>query len=297
MPRPARSARRGARRRPAAQPRKEGGVIRAGYNAELDELRDIARGGKEWIARFQAAGDHPHRHRQPEGRLQPGLRLLHRDHARPRRQDPADYQRKQTLKNAERYITPELKEYEEKVLTAEEQEPAAASTSCSSRCATRWRRRRTGCCRPAEVLADARRAGGAGRAGGVAATTSGRSCATSRCWRSRDGRHPVLDQTLPPGTFVPNDVRLGPGRRACFWLITGPNMAGKSTFIRQVALLTLLAQMGSFVPAQGGDGRHRRPHLHPRRRQRRAEPRPEHVHGRDDRGGQHPQQRHARGAW
>ena len=65
-----------------------------------------------------------------------------------------------------------------------------------------------------------------------------------------DGRHPVLDQTLPPGTFVPNDVVLGP-EEGMFWLITGPNMAGKSTFIRQVALLTLMAQMGSFVPAGG----------------------------------------------
>jgi len=62
------------------------------------------------------------------------------------------------------------------------------------------------------------------------------------------GRHPVLDQVLPPGTFVPNDVRFGPDA-GTFWLITGPNMAGKSTFIRQVALLTLLAHVGSFVPA------------------------------------------------
>jgi DNA mismatch repair protein MutS len=65
----------------------------------------------------------------------------------------------------------------------------------------------------------------------------------------RDGRHPVLDQTLPPGTFVPNDVLLGP-EHGLLWLITGPNMSGKSTFIRQVALLTLLAQMGGFVPAR-----------------------------------------------
>src|SRR5205085_3900355 len=63
------------------------------------------------------------------------------------------------------------------------------------------------------------------------------------------GRHPVLDQTLPAGTFVPNDAMFGP-EHGRFWLITGPNLAGKSTFIRQVALLTLMAQMGSFVPAQ-----------------------------------------------
>ena len=65
-----------------------------------------------------------------------------------------------------------------------------------------------------------------------------------------DGRHPVLDQTLPPGTIVPNDAQLGP-EVGQLWLVTGPNMAGKSIFIKQIALLTLLAQAGSFVPAEG----------------------------------------------
>ena len=65
----------------------------------------------------------------------------------------------------------------------------------------------------------------------------------------RDGRHPVLDQVLPPGTFVPNDATFGPDD-GTFWLVTGPNMAGKSTFLRQVALITLMAHVGSFVPAK-----------------------------------------------
>ena len=78
----------------------------------------------------------------------------------------------------------------------------------------------------------------------------------------QEGRHPVLEQILPPGTFVPNDVSLS-SDQGCLWLITGPNMAGKSTFIRQVALLTLLTHMGSLVPRAGAGGRHRSD-LHPR---------------------------------
>jgi len=226
---------------------REGGLIRPGYNAALDELRNIARGGKEWIARFQAQ----EMTRTGIGSLKVGfnkvfgyyIEITHTHVAKV----PADYQRKQTLKNAERYITPELKEYEEKVLSAEDKsqqlefelflalrDEAAAETQ---------RLLQT-----AEVLAHL----------DVLAALA--DLAASRQYvrptlrdepvlAIKDGRHPVLDQTLPPGTFVPNDVRLGPDD-GILWLITGPNMSGKSTFIRQVALLTLLAQMGSFVPAQ-----------------------------------------------
>jgi DNA mismatch repair protein MutS len=160
---------------------------------------------------------------------------------------PNDYQRKQTLKNAERYITPELKEYEEKVLSAEEKSQAREYEiflHLRDSVATQTHRLlQTG-----EVLAQL----------DVLAALA--DLAVSRQYVRpeladdpvlfiKEGRHPVLDQTLPPGTFVPNDVLMGNGE-GMFLLITGPNMAGKSTYIRQVALLILLAQIGSYVPAQ-----------------------------------------------
>lgn len=226
---------------------REGGLIRPGYDATLDDLREIARGGKEWIARFQASEIA----RTGIGSLKVGfnkvfgyyIEITHTHAAK----IPADYQRKQTLKNAERYITPDLKEYEEKVLSAEDKiqsreyelfvivrDQVAAQTD---------RLLQT-----AEVLAQL----------DVLAALA--ELAVSRQYvrptlvdepllRLIGGRHPVLDQTLPPGTFVPNDVQLGT-ETGLLWLITGPNMSGKSTFIRQVATLTLMAHIGSFVPAQ-----------------------------------------------
>jgi DNA mismatch repair protein MutS len=230
---------------PPPTPR-EGGVIRDGYNAELDELRGIARGGKEWIARFQATEIT----RTGINSLKVGFNqvfgyYIEITHAHAGKV-PSNYQRKQTLKNAERYITPELKEYEEKVLSAEDKlherehelfvairDQVAAQTS---------RLMQT-----AEVLATL------DVLTGLAELAVSRNyCRPTMCDEAlleiEGGRHPVLDQTLPPGTFVPNDVHLGPDQ-GLLWLITGPNMSGKSTFIRQVALITLLAHMGSFVPA------------------------------------------------
>ncbi len=231
---------------PPVSPR-GGGLIREGYHAELDELRGIARGGKEWIARFQA--DEIARTNIPS--LKVGfnrvfgyyIEITH-THAT---KIPADYQRKQTLKNAERYITPELKAYEEKVLTAEEkifEREYELFLSLRDKVAEQTRRLlQTG-----EVLATL----------DVLAALAELAAERQYCRPElvdeptldiQDGRHPVLEQTLPPGTFVPNDVRLT-AKHGLLWLITGPNMAGKSTFIRQVALLTLLAHMGSFVPAR-----------------------------------------------
>jgi DNA mismatch repair protein MutS len=226
---------------------KEGGIIRPGYDLALDELRQVARGGKEWIARFQS---------QEITRTGiPSLKVgfnrvfgyyIEITHAHAGK-IPSDYQRRQTLKNAERYITPELKEYEEKVLSAEEKifdrefeiflrlrEEAASQTT---------RLLQTG-----HVLAVLDVLAGLGE---LAATRPYcRPELTDDAGLDvREGRHPVLDQLLPPGTFVPNDLVLNPDD-GMIVLITGPNMAGKSIYIRQAALITLMAQMGSFVPAR-----------------------------------------------
>jgi DNA mismatch repair protein MutS len=226
---------------------KEGGVIRDGYKPELDELRTITRDGKTWITRYQANEIT----RTGISSLKVGfnqvfgyyIEITHANSAKV----PTDYVRKQTLKNAERYITPDLKEYEEKVLGAQDKihnleyelfvelrERVAAQTA-----------RLLG---TADVMATL----------DVLASLSELAAARQyvrpeliddAVLHVEAGRHPVLDQTLPPGTFVPNDITLGPDD-GIFWLITGPNMAGKSTYIRQVALITLMAHVGSFVPAK-----------------------------------------------
>ncbi len=224
----------------------DGGIIKPGFHPQLDELRALARGGKEWIARYQAA--------EIERTGIPNLKIgfnrvfgyyleVTAAHAS---KVPADYSRKQTLKNQERYVTPELKEYEDKVLRAEERaiglEQELFAALRERVCAQSKRLQTT-----AGVLAE------------VDVLAALAALATSRAWCRpeitaepildiREGRHPVLEHLQPRGQFVPNDVRLGAGEGQ-IQIITGPNMAGKSTYIRQAALLTILAQMGSFVPA------------------------------------------------
>jgi DNA mismatch repair protein MutS len=231
---------------PPQSPR-EGGLIRDGYSADLDELRGIARGGKEWIARFQSQEIA----RTGIASLKVGFNkvfgyYIEITHAQATKV-PTDYQRKQTLKNAERYITPDLKEYEEKVLSAEDKINEREYELFL------WLRdqvaaRTTLLLQTAEVLATLDVLVGLADL----AVTRG-YCRPELCddpvLEIEAGRHPVLDQSLPAGTFVPNQVSLG-AEQGTFWLITGPNMSGKSTFIRQVALITLLAHLGSFVPAQ-----------------------------------------------
>lgn len=226
---------------------KDGGVIRDGYDARLDELRTISRDGKGWIARYQATEVE----RTGIASLKVGYNqvfgyFIEITHANAERV-PQDYIRKQTLKNAERYITTALKEYEEKVLGAEEKiraleydlfvalrERAAAETAKLQAAA--------------EALAAIDVLSGLAELAVQRGYTRPTIC-DDAVTKIMQGRHPVLDQTLPAGTFVPNDVHLGDSAGR-IWLITGPNMAGKSIFIRQVALLTILAQIGSFVPAK-----------------------------------------------
>ncbi|MFO0909894.1 MAG: DNA mismatch repair protein MutS [Isosphaeraceae bacterium] len=228
-------------------PLKEGGLIRDGYHPDLDELREIARGGKSWIARFQAEQIR----RTGINNLKVGfnkvfgyyIEITHVHGAKV----PADYVRKQTVKNAERYITPELKEYEDKVLRAEDR---ACELEYELFVTLRDR-----------VAAEAPRLI---QAGSVLAQTDLLTAlaelavrqgycrpemTTEPVFAIESGRHPVLDSVMPPGEFVPNDIQLGPDAGTIL-LITGPNMAGKSTYIRQVALLAVMAQMGSFVPAK-----------------------------------------------
>jgi DNA mismatch repair protein MutS len=226
---------------------KDGGVIRTGFNAELDELRTLTSEGKNWIARYQAQeitrtgiASLKVAYNQVAGYY---IEVTHANASKV----PPDYVRKGTLKNAERYITPVLKEYEEKVLSAEDKSKALELQlflQIRDQVAAQTPR----LLNTAEVLA------AADLLAALAELATARNYVRPTLVEEpvldiKDGRHPVLDQILPPGTFVPNDAAFG-GDAGTFWLITGPNMSGKSTFIRQVALLTLMAHVGSFVPAK-----------------------------------------------
>jgi DNA mismatch repair protein MutS len=235
----------------------EGNIFRAGYHPQLDELRGLARGGKEWIARYQAEEIT----RTGISNLKVGFNRVFGYYlevtAAQAGKVPADYLRKQTLKNQERYITPPLKEHEEKVLRAEEQAIALEQELFAvlrERVAGQSRRLTATASALAEIDVLA-----------ALATVAVRNsyCRPELCAEPvldiRDGRHPVLDRLKPSGEFVPNDIRLGitlettdenSASAGRVQIITGPNMAGKSTYIRQAALITLLAQMGSFVPAR-----------------------------------------------
>ena len=229
---------------------KEGGIFADGYCDAIDELRSAASEGKQWVAELQS--------KEQERTGIPSLKIkynavfgyfieitkTHLDKA------PPEYTRKQTMANAERFITPELKEVENKILGADErlktleyeeflnlretvlehleaiQQTAAALAEIDVLAGFAETARLFDYCRP--FLND------------------------SQNLIIKNGRHPVLDQNIGEEKFVANDTEMDPELNR-FMLITGPNMAGKSTYIRQVALITLMAQIGSFVPAESAE--------------------------------------------
>jgi len=225
---------------------KEGGVIRDGWSPELDELRSAARGGKDWIARLQE-----------DERKRTGIDSLKIKFnnvfgyfieitSSNLGKVPDDYTRKQTMSNGERYITPGLKEMENKVLGAEERSKQLEYElfiDLRARVIVHLARLQATAAAVAEIDVLAALAESA---------QLHRHCRPVLEDSSRlvisNGRHPVLEQTLRDTKFVPNDTELDP-ETSRLQILTGPNMAGKSTYIRQIALIVVMAQIGAFVPA------------------------------------------------
>ncbi len=226
---------------------REGGIIRKGASPDADRLRDIMEGGSGTIAAIEAS----EREKTGIRTLKVGFNRVFGYYIEVSKsfmdQVPASYVRKQTLANCERYITQELKELENQVLTAKDrltaleyqiftglrehlaqqaarvQHTAAAVAAADALCSLAAVAVQRGYCRPEITL--------------------GREISIT------DGRHPVVEAVLKDTLFVPNDTELGADHNQVA-IITGPNMAGKSTYMRQVALIVLMAQMGSFVPAR-----------------------------------------------
>ncbi len=222
------------------------GVIRPGYSGELDDILERSRHAREWIASLESV----ERKRTGIKSLKVGYNKVFGYYLEVTKanadQVPPEYIRKQTLVNAERYITPELKEYETLVLNAEERireiEARLFRQVCQQLGASAGKLLKTA--RALAVLdAYISLAEAASRGGYVKPVV-----VEEDVLEIHQGRHPVVEQTLKGKRFVPNDVVFEEGER--IRIITGPNMSGKSTLIRQVALIVLLAQIGSFVPAE-----------------------------------------------
>ena len=229
---------------------REGNLIKSGYNAELDELVSLLRDGKALILGLEAR----ERTRTGINNLKVGYNKIFGYYIEISRGQlahvPDNFIRKQTLVNAERFITPELKEFEEKVTGAQDKRleleyrlfaairaTAAEASSRILHTAARLAQIDFFCCL-AEVAQRYRYTKPVITAGEAIIIT--------------EGRHPVIERALPPGRFVPNDVHLDQESEEVL-IITGPNMAGKSTVLRQTALITLMAQMGGFVPAASAE--------------------------------------------
>ncbi len=223
----------------------EGGVIRQGWSAELDDIREIRDGARDFIAGLQVR----ERERTGIGSLKVGFNKVFGYYLEVTKANldkvPEDYVRKQTLTNGERYFTPELKQWEEKVFEAEDR---IGSLEVELFAGVREQ--------VAEALARLQDSGA--RAASLDVLSTLAEVAVRREYvcpevhtgfdlEIRSGRHPVVETMMPREEFIPNDLVLGDD--GYIIVLTGPNMAGKSTVLRQIGLIQLLAQMGSFVPA------------------------------------------------
>ena len=229
---------------------KEGGIIRDGYNEEIDTLRRAKSEGKDWLAKLEQ-----------DEREKTGIKTLRIKYNKVfgyylevtnsyKELVPDYYTRKQTLANAERYITPELKELEDTILGAEDKLYALEyELYCTIR---------------DTIAAEVKRIQTTAKAiasldvfSSLALVAERNNYVRPKINESgkidiKDGRHPVVEQMIPNGTFICNDTLLDDKKQRVS-IITGPNMAGKSTYMRQAALIVLMAQIGSFVPASGAD--------------------------------------------
>jgi len=225
---------------------REGGFIRRGFDPELDEIRTVQSSAKEWIARFESSE-----------RKRTGIQSLKVRYNRVfgyyievtkanLKSVPPDYIRKQTLVNAERYITPDLKEYEARVLSSAEEIlklELSLFGEVREKIASYYEKMRQTSLALAtlDVLLSLAEAA---QSQHFIRPKVGADLVIS----IREGRHPVVEAAMGRGAFVPNDCHLDPESQQIL-MLTGPNMAGKSTYMRQVALIVILAEMGSFVPA------------------------------------------------
>lgn len=229
---------------------KEGGIIRDGYNEEVDTLRRAKSEGKDWLAKLEQ-----------DEREKTGIKTLRIKYNKVfgyylevtnsyKELVPDYYTRKQTLANAERYITPELKELEDTILGAEDKLYALEyELYCTIRDAIAAEVKRIQTTAKAIASLDV--------FSSFALVAERNNYVRPKINESgkidiRDGRHPVVEQMIPNGTFICNDTLLDDKKQRVS-IITGPNMAGKSTYMRQAALIVLMAQIGSFVPASGAD--------------------------------------------
>lgn len=225
----------------------DGGIFREGFNQELDTLRHASTEGKDWIAQYQLQEQQRTGIKSLKVRFNKVFGYFIEVSKSFLDIVPQEYIRKQTIVNGERFITPELKEIEDKVLGSDEKSQALEYELFQEL-------RQRVCTHLQQIQRTARAVAAVDCLGSLAQVAIQYNYVRPEVVEEtvldiRDGRHPVLDARMTDSAFVPNDCLLDTSSNQ-IGLITGPNMAGKSTFIRQVALLVIMAQMGSFIPVR-----------------------------------------------